>query len=394
MTVSSEQAKVQYVGDDVTTSFVVPFYFLEDGHLAVYTLDGTVETLLALGVDYTVTGAGDSAGGAVEFTAAPASAITVTITRDLQITQETDYIPNDPFPAQSHETAVDRLTMICQQLNDAISRAVRVGASITGIGVELPTPESERLLGWNTAANALRNWAPFELTAPSPTANNNIEGFLGDGSTVNFPLAGDPGLTANLEVFLDGVKVTPILDYVLGGSPGSRQIEFVSAPLAVTEILAQYRLSYYGSGDAPDESVSVAALKTGFVLPIANGGTGATNAAAARANLGLDDTAAAYKALANTFTKSNQFLSTYPDSNGGLTYAVSAKATYNSAAIYGGATPEHGAVHAWALFGDGITPVSIINGKYLTPLVGRANDNSDGTGNALWGCVTEAIAGM
>lgn len=393
MTVSSEQAKVQYVGDGVTTSFVVPFYFLEDAHLAVYTLSGTTETLLSDPTDYTVVGAGVSSGGTVEFVVAPIDGITITIVRDVEITQETDYIPNDPFPADSHEDAVDKLTMICQQLEDAISRAIRLRVSITGISTDLPAPESEKLLGWNTDADALRNWDPVELSVPSPTANNTIDNFTGNGSSVNFTLTGDPGITANLEVYIDGVKLTPTVDYALGSSGGSRRIEFVVAPFNNAAILAQYRLSYFSSGGAVDGSVSVASLVPGFVLPIANGGTASTTAAAARTALGLSD--AAYKSVANTFTKPNQVVvsTTAPESNGGLTYSFSSKATYFNAATYGGATPEYGAVHAWALFGDGVD-MAVLNGKYLTPLVGRANDNSDGTGNALWGCVTEAIAGM
>ena len=391
MTISIETAKVQHFGNGATTIFVVPFYFFDDSHLAVYTLSGSTETLLTLGADYTVTGAGVPAGGSVTLTVAPADGVVVTIARDVPVTQETDYVPNDPFPADSHEDAIDKLTMICQQLSEAMDRTLRLAISVSGVSTLLPPPESKAIIGWTEDETALRNWAAVDFATAALTQDYHVETFEGDGSTTVFALADDPGTTSNLVVFIDGVRAVPVVDYALSYSASIARISFVSPPLDEAEILAQYVRALPGSSSPGAGSVTVASLASGFVLPIANGGTAATTAAAARTSLGLGDVA--WKSQPNTFSKSQQILSTSPDSNGGLTYAVSSKATYTSAATYGGATPEHGAVHAWALFGDGAVPATI-NNKYLTPLIGRANDNSDGSGNVLWGVVTEAIAGM
>ena len=51
--------------------------------------------------------------------------------RDLSrhpITQETDYISGDPFPAETHETALDRLTMIAQEIGSDADRSIKVPA--------------------------------------------------------------------------------------------------------------------------------------------------------------------------------------------------------------------------------------------------------------------------
>ena len=47
---------------------------------------------------------------------APAATNEVIIQRKLALTQGTDYVANDPFPAESHEEALDRLTFITQQI--------------------------------------------------------------------------------------------------------------------------------------------------------------------------------------------------------------------------------------------------------------------------------------
>ncbi|MEY5100616.1 MAG: hypothetical protein RJA36_3335, partial [Pseudomonadota bacterium] len=58
MTVSSSTNRVQYNTNGTTGPWTVPFYFLEDAHLAVtYTTSAGVETLLTLTTNYSVTGA-------------------------------------------------------------------------------------------------------------------------------------------------------------------------------------------------------------------------------------------------------------------------------------------------------------------------------------------------
>lgn len=122
MTVSSQTSRVEYTGNGSTTAFAVPFYFLANGDLKVYQA-GVLKTITT---HYTVSGAGNESGGTVTFGTAPAAAEAVVIFRDPALTQSTDYPPNDPFPAESHERALDRLTMIAQRLNDKLGQALLV----------------------------------------------------------------------------------------------------------------------------------------------------------------------------------------------------------------------------------------------------------------------------
>lgn len=125
MTVSSQVSSVSYLGDGVTTLLPVPYYFLEQNHLRVTSISATGSSqVLVLGSDYSVSGAGDQSGGSVTMFAAPSTGVQTIIERVVPATQETDYVANDPFPAQSHERALDKLTMLVQQAISGLSRAL------------------------------------------------------------------------------------------------------------------------------------------------------------------------------------------------------------------------------------------------------------------------------
>jgi hypothetical protein len=158
MTLSSTTKRSQYTGNGSTDTFNTGFYFLADEHIAVYQLvDLTgVESLLTLNVDYTVTGAGNPAGGAVVLGTPPATDDKLTIVRSVPLTQLVDYIENDSFPANTHEQALDQLTMALQMLEEHIDRAV-IAAVSSSVTVTLPSPQAGKALKWNTGADDLEN---------------------------------------------------------------------------------------------------------------------------------------------------------------------------------------------------------------------------------------------
>jgi hypothetical protein len=143
MTVPSQDSQIIHACDGVSTVFAVPFYFLRNQDLVV-TLSGepVAEQTLALGTDYSVSGTGNEAGGSITTTAVYPLGQTLAIERVVPVTQETSYQPNDPFPAKSHERALDKLTMICQQFlrlfgsgNPLLSRVLMLGRTdINGHG--------------------------------------------------------------------------------------------------------------------------------------------------------------------------------------------------------------------------------------------------------------------
>jgi hypothetical protein len=129
MTVQSQISRADYRGNNVSTLFTVPFYFLDNSHLKVLRTDtATVPPTVAelvLNSDYVVTGAGVSSGGQVQTTIAPTATQVLTVLRNVPFTQLIHYVPNDPFPAATHEQALDQLTMEVQELNEGLTHSLQ-----------------------------------------------------------------------------------------------------------------------------------------------------------------------------------------------------------------------------------------------------------------------------
>lgn len=134
MTVQSTIAKIQYAGNGIATNFTFPNLFFIDANLVVTLTDDLtgIDTTQIIVTDYTVTGAGNPAGGDVIFIVAPPTGQTLTIARILEATQLIDYIVNDAFPAETHERGLDKLTMLIQQL---------LGLSTQSLSIQYPLTE-------------------------------------------------------------------------------------------------------------------------------------------------------------------------------------------------------------------------------------------------------------
>lgn len=126
MTVSTEVDHNEYTGNGVTTSFPYTFRVFKESDLAVQVVDLDENiAVLALDTDYTVTGAGGYNGGNVILSKALANGYQISISRELPATQETDLRNQGKFFAEVHEDALDKLTMLIQQVRSWFSLALR-----------------------------------------------------------------------------------------------------------------------------------------------------------------------------------------------------------------------------------------------------------------------------
>jgi hypothetical protein len=145
MTVSSTTTKNSYSGDGSTTTFAYAFKIFADADLTVILRSAAgTETVQSLTTNYTVTNAGNANGGNVVFGTAPASGVTVVIRRNMAQTQSTDYTANDPFPAESHEDALDRLTFIAQQQQEEVDRSIKLSRTNSMTSTEFTVGATER----------------------------------------------------------------------------------------------------------------------------------------------------------------------------------------------------------------------------------------------------------
>ena len=253
MTVSSDVNKITYAGNGSTQVFSVNYYFLADSHLQVVLITTAgVETVQTLTTNYTVTGAGNEAGGSITMLVAPPTGVSVVIQRVVPATQETDYLANDPFPAESHERALDKLTMLVQQNERENDRSLKIPLSaVPTTSTELPAPVGNKLLAWNSTASQIINFDPADVITIVGQQTSYGDVFTGNGITTAFTLTRSPGSVFGIDVSINGVTQVPNVDYTLGGTT----LTFTSAPpAAASQILARYA-EVYEEVDADAQNV-------------------------------------------------------------------------------------------------------------------------------------------
>jgi len=132
MTITSTQNRITYAGNGApgvpgVTAFSVPFRFLAPGDLVVLVRDNAtgVDTTKTLDTHYSVAGEGAAAGGTVTFLiedGEPQTGETLIIYGNPALTQTVDYISGGVFPAETHEQAMDLLTLQQARTRELVER--------------------------------------------------------------------------------------------------------------------------------------------------------------------------------------------------------------------------------------------------------------------------------
>jgi len=225
MTVSSQTSRNEFNGNGTTDTFAYTFRILDEDHIAVY-VDGAIKTITT---HYTVTGVGDSGGGSVVFvTPPPTGTANVVLVRSVPMTQETDYVENDPFPAKPHEDALDKLTMIVQQQQEQIDRTPAFAVTSTTGGITFPEPSATDVIGWNAAGTTLENKTLVSISAADLSTLQPIDATLTSLSTLGtvadkmlyttgVDTWAETPLTAAARTLLDDMTVAAMLA-TLGGA--------------------------------------------------------------------------------------------------------------------------------------------------------------------------------
>lgn len=152
MTIQSQTSSISYTGNSVTTVFAYNFKTTDQTWLQIY-VDGVLKTLTT---DYSVSGVGSASGGNITFVTAPSNGSAVYIARsNVPATQLVDYTANDSFPADTHESALDKLTMLVQSLVSSISKTIKLTNSETSTTAKTTlasvVSRAKRLLFFNSA---------------------------------------------------------------------------------------------------------------------------------------------------------------------------------------------------------------------------------------------------
>lgn len=235
-----------YIGNGSATIFSFSFKTFAAGDLQVTRTDTAtgIDTVLVLNSDYSVALNPDqdvSPGGTITYPisgSALPSTQKLTIVGDLDYEQTTDLLGGGAFNARVIEDTFDRTVIQIQQLEERMDRALMLPVSSSGVSPNLPSPEPEKVIGWNAAGTALRNLDANTLATIVAYGTANSDIFSGNGTQTVFTLSASPGTQNNLDVSISGVTQYPGLDYTW--SSGTN-ITFTSAPPAGTNnVLVRY----------------------------------------------------------------------------------------------------------------------------------------------------------
>jgi hypothetical protein len=148
MTISTTIIKSSYSGNGSTTAFTYNFKITADTEIQVIVKTNATgaESVRAIGTgstNYAVTGVGNNSG-TVTFVTAPTSAETVVLRRSTTQTQGMDLIENDPLPANTLETAIDKNLAISQELQEQIDRSFKISRANTMTSTEFTNSAADR----------------------------------------------------------------------------------------------------------------------------------------------------------------------------------------------------------------------------------------------------------
>jgi len=190
MTISTTTIKNSYSGNDSTDAFSYTFKITADSEMQVIIRSSTgSETVKSLTTHYTVSGAGNASGGTVTFTTGniPATGETVILRRNTTQTQGMDLIENDPLPANTLETAIDKNLAIAQELQEQLDRSFKVSRTntiTTAEFTESATDRASKALGFDSSGD-LTTIADF-----LPSGGDSVQFTYSTTTTDSDPSAG------------------------------------------------------------------------------------------------------------------------------------------------------------------------------------------------------------
>jgi hypothetical protein len=203
MTITAEARRTEQSGTGSEATFTFPWRIITNNDITVYVTDSSaVETLQVLTTDYTITGLGDATGDVV-FVTPPGATDTVIIYIDPPATQLVDYSAGGPFPAESHEGALDTLTLIVKRALDLVSRALGLSdGTIDGSG------------SYDINGNVLR-----DVAEPTLSGDGATKGYV-DGTVASAVLDPTTPVTAWGAALIDDTSFDAMLVTLGAGSKG------------------------------------------------------------------------------------------------------------------------------------------------------------------------------
>ena len=197
ISVSDNTPRVSYsvAQGQTQTSFTVNFEFFAAADLNVF-VDNVLKTITT---HYTVSGGNGSTGAVAISVTGASGGSTVVITRDIALERTTDFPVSGAFNISSLNTELDKLVAIDADVDDTISRSIRLQDSDAAASMELPLKASRvgTVLGFNATTGAVEAGPTITAVQSLADVTTSIN-LLGTSAVVE-----DMGLLATSAVIED-----------------------------------------------------------------------------------------------------------------------------------------------------------------------------------------------
>jgi hypothetical protein len=240
MTVSVNRSRVQYSGDGSVVAFAVTFSAITQEEIVVTVTTSGVDSVKTLATHYSLTAAPFTTGTVTFLTSptdyTPASGTTITISRSLDLLQQTDYQANDALDAETLEEGFDKAMMAAQQLDGGKDRTLKYAETLT----DDFSGDTEFTTITSTAADRASKYLSFD-TAGKLSVSAEITGISAAETSV---AVGDV-LTYSGSQWVNSKILARISQ--INDSNGNEVLKFITTGSAVNEIT----VTNAATGDAP-----------------------------------------------------------------------------------------------------------------------------------------------
>lgn len=263
MTVETELNRAgPFFTNGVTNVFNIPFRVVKPTDLKVFKVSASgaaVEPVVD--VDFSIAGLGnETCSITYPISGDPfPSGYTISAVRTPSLLQETDILNEDGFYPEVIENALDYAVMQMQRVYDLARRSLRFADSYTGpASSSLPAPAADKVLAWDATGQRLVNRAATDFASVAITGSFNVELF--DGGDTEYTLLRDPGGKANLDISVDGIRISPD-HYSVSGDVLT--FDF-STTAGTRNVIVKYSAALQFGAPA-DDTVATQSIKAGAV---------------------------------------------------------------------------------------------------------------------------------
>ena len=179
--ISSAYVPDKYSGDNSHNTYTFSFRILQKADLLVITVTSGTPTTLTLDTDYTIanTYVDNPTGGQIVLTGGNlATGTDIYLLRETALTQITSWAEGEAFPTDTIEEALDKLTMIAQEHDNALHRAIKFAITSASKDKDMPEPGTDgQLIEWLSSIIANTSGTKIILTT-LPTTDPHVSGQL------------------------------------------------------------------------------------------------------------------------------------------------------------------------------------------------------------------------